>query len=172
MSHILYGDFYSEYFKPDLIKEVKDYAAKRDIYYWFNDEVIGGDKDINIILKEHSVTKSTSSFFVSSSNQPTNSDDVLFPFDKYNQEDLFPNGYDDRTFFIKACRNNLYIFKDTFNNFIEILKPNNLRVFISIGYNRDFIESNCNIDQMILNIENQVKTHATLSSAIYNIRWV
>ena len=59
------------------------------------------------MLDENAFGDNESRFFITTKNQPSNSHDLLNPWDKYTQEELFPNGEDDREAFNLCCAKTL-----------------------------------------------------------------
>jgi hypothetical protein len=168
MSHILFGDFVTKQFNLEQINNIKSYSSERSIYYWFNKE-INFYSDIHTMLKEQLELENSINFCITTSLQPTNSDDLLLPYDKYNSKTLFPNGVNERKDFNKYCKVNLDNFYNTFLYFYRTLNPERIRVFITEGYDCNFEVKKCTIEMMIQDIEIQVMESHMLDSIIYEI---
>ncbi|MCI8670034.1 MAG: hypothetical protein HFI34_11045 [Lachnospiraceae bacterium] len=166
MSHMLFGDFN---YKAD--KEQK-YSLKRNMesnkILLFFDEEVENFKEVTQMLNEN--TKGYNSrFCITSVLQKYNSDDILFPYDKHSDEDLFPNG-DDRKHFEKLCYNNLKILQNVIETMKQKLDIDILRIFVVEGYDTNFVLEDCNIYQMINSIYLQIKESFFLESSIYKIK--
>lgn len=98
MSHILFGDFESQIINQDLINKVKEKLLHENILILFDHE-LDFSQEIEKMLDEHR-SGNTHKFCITTTLQEYNSDDLLFPYDKYSNEELFPNG-EDRVVFEK-----------------------------------------------------------------------
>ncbi len=61
-------------------------------------------------------------------NQKYNSSDLLFPYDKYTDNELFKDN--SREFFYNCCENNLKILFDCLYKLMEVSKLSHLEVFV------------------------------------------
>lgn len=167
MSHILFGSciIQNEHFEE--MDRVKQYMSKYGINIWIDKE-IDFYNDVHIIIAEYNKEKYNHVFCLTSKNQLTNSDDLLFPYDKYTNEELFPNG-EDRTTFNKYCEKNLLELGNCLIYFKDVIAPHNLRIFLTEGYNNLFKIIYGNIDDMINDVLEQVKQTHFLDSSIYFI---
>ncbi len=95
MSYFLFGSFNSTYDK-DLLQQVKSYANEKNIYIWFSEEITFY-KEIQRMLEEQK-SEGSIKFAITSENEPCNSSDVLFPFDKVANDVLFAD--ESRSFYI------------------------------------------------------------------------
>ncbi|MDR0518199.1 MAG: hypothetical protein LBH25_14285 [Fibromonadaceae bacterium] len=100
---------------------------------------------------------------------PTNSDDLLFPDDKYEYEELFPMGGEERDVFNKICESNLAIFKDIFTKFIETFNLKMLRLFVIEGYDCNIEVKKCTLDDAVQDILQQVQISPMIDSVIYEL---
>jgi hypothetical protein len=165
LSHILFGDFSTCHFNASVVNKIKTYARQKDIYFYFE----GGDdlfEDVLLMLEEHN--KDGVAFYVTSKLQPQNSDDLLEPFDKYEQEELFPNG-DDRTVFEAKCKENLDLLYDVLKTFFRLLKPKKWRIFVTVDYDTEFTIKKCTIETMMTDILDQVCNTIEVDSTIFEI---
>lgn len=169
MSAFVFGDFHSDFFTIETIRELKSIFEKEEAYIWFDEEINFYD-DIETMLNENRNGDNNIKFSITTKFQPTNSSDLLFPFDKYDMEELFPNGFDeDRDGFNKICRENLEIFNNLFLKFVKTIQPKKLRIFIVIGYDNSFEIRKYSSQQMFKDVYEQVKMSSFLSSVIYEI---
>jgi hypothetical protein len=165
LSHFFFGDFSTHYFNSTRIDAIKSHASKKNIYFWFDEEIDFYDS-IHLMLKEHS--KTGISFCITSKLQPTNSADLLEPFDKYEQTELFPNG-DDRTVFEAKCKENLDLLYDVLKVFCRLLEPEKLRIFVTVGYDVEFMTKRCTLETMMADILDQVCNTIGVDSTIFEI---
>lgn len=117
------------------------------------------------MLNEHK-SRGKARFCITTVSQKYCSEDLLFPYDRYLPEVLFPNG-DDRTQFEKICLHNLSILQKSINSIIDILNLDSLRIFISAGYDTRFNTIHCSVDQMIQRIYLEVIESFILDSTIF-----
>lgn len=167
MSHILFGDcriLEENYVKFD---KVKKYLSDRGIKLYINNE-INFYNDIHEILAEQKIDNKRIKFCFTSDNQLTNSDDLLFPYDKFSNEELFLDG-DNRNVFKEICMKNLNYFQLSLEYFFKTIEPKEARIFVTEGYDNRFSEIHCNIDVMIKHIFKDVISSHFLDSTIYYI---
>jgi len=167
MSHFIFGTFVLYDNSEQAIQDVKQEFLDRELILHINQEV-EFSSDINKMLLEYDSDFSTK-FCITSFNQKFNSQDTLFPFDKYTDEELFPND-EDRTKFDELCAHNLKILKDAIVKAIELMKLTNVRIFVVDGYDTEFTIVKCNLDSMFEDILSQVKNSFILTSTIYEIQ--
>lgn len=67
---------------------MKSYASEKNIYIWFGEEITFYT-EIHRMLEEQK-SGGNIKFAITSENQPCNSSDVLFPFDKFSGDVLQP----------------------------------------------------------------------------------
>lgn len=166
MSHILFGDFYLNELKSLVIEELKSKWLLKGIIIMFDDEILF-NKELCSMLDKHSRVEKKR-FCITTTIQKFNSDDILFPYDKYSRNELFPNG-DDRTYFEKVCLDNLLILQEVICDLKEILELKELRIFITEGYDTEFVTKRCSVQKMISDIDSQVIKAFVLESVIYEI---
>jgi len=164
MSHFLFVGFITK----QIIRSVKKTYTNKDIFYLFNQK-IHFCNDVMKVIQEHKKSRSENWCLITSKLQKTNSQDILLPYDKYSQQDLFPNGAD-RMVFENTCFDNLNAFHANFLEFMEDIKPFSLRIFVVEGYDNDFTEKNCTLDTMIQDLESQATKTFFFESTIYNIQ--
>ena len=100
MSHFVFGCFNSDVVTSEVIDELKTGAQNRDVFIWF-DSQLEFYSDISKMIKEQG-GKGEFLFALTSRNQPSNSDDLLFPYDKYTNEQLFAD--ETREYFSRCCK--------------------------------------------------------------------
>ena len=168
MSAFLFGDFHLEALEKERLKEVKAYFNQKDAYIWFDSEIdfYGG---IQTMLEENPTPKNNHVFAITTKRQPTNSHDLLFPWDKYENDELFSQDNHSNENFQKLCNLNLNIFQDLFINFIKIIQPKSIRVFVVVGYSPEFSIENFTVEEMIADLKEQVPEKTMLDPVIYEI---
>lgn len=167
MSHILFGDFFSE--KTDSLSKEKIRAklAEDDVYIFF-DEQMNFYNDVFQMLAENKSNNSNTSFCLTSINQKYNSDDLLYPFDKYGEDELFPDGTEgDREWYEQLCLQNLTQLQNSVTKILEFLEVKFFRIFITDGYDTELDVCCCTIEEMIKDIYRQVTEDIGLNSKIY-----
>lgn len=168
MSHFLFGDYYSDFFRPENIQYIKAYFEQKGFYIWFNDE-IDFYREIKIMLNENCTLKNNIAFGITTELQPTNSSDLLFPYSKYDNKILFPDGDNDRSIFNELSNTNLDVFYGLLLQFIKIMRPKGLRIFVVNGYGNNFEIKKYSCKEMVEDIKNQVRISFFLDSVIYEI---
>lgn len=166
MSHILFGDFESQIINQDLINKVKEKLLHENILILFDHE-LDFSQEIEKMLDEHR-NGNTHKFCITTTLQEYNSDDLLFPYDKYSNEELFPNG-EDRVIFEKICLENLLILEKVINEMRELLSTKFLRIIVTEGYDTEFSIVRCSIHELVNEIQMQVINSFFLRSTIYEI---
>lgn len=166
MSRILFGDFKMDNCSLSQLKIVQKYTSEIGVYFWFDKEV-DFYNDVQIILKEQTKQENKHTFCITTELQPTNSDDLLFPYYNYSTSKLFPNGDNNREQFNEYCKINLEILRKAFSCFLVLFQPKGIRVFITEGYDNDFKVICCDLEKMIQHIYNQIITSHILDSTIY-----
>ena len=164
MSHFLFVGFRTK----QIIGSIKKTYTNKDIFYLFNQKIYFCN-DVMKMIQENEKSCSENWCLITSILQKTNSQDVLLPYDKYSQQELFPNSAD-RMVFENKCFGNLNAFHANFLEFMEDIKPFSLRVFVVEGYDNDFIEKNCTLDTMIQDLKSQAIKTFFFESTIYNIQ--
>lgn len=163
MSHFLIGEFVTN----RIIESEQRTYGNKDIYYYFNQKT-DLCKDVCDTVKENVKLPEHDWFLITSKLQGKNSDDVLFPYDKYSNEELFPSD-GDREFFEEKCISNLRLLFESLSQFIEDMNPVDLRIIIVQGYDTVFKEEKCTLETMFEDLQNQAINTYFLDSKIYNI---
>lgn len=167
MSSFLFGEFDSLGFTAEDVEALNTTLSEDGILLHLNEQ-IDFCKDIISMFEEQKCTKQNR-FCITSVRQKYNSSDILFPFDKYTNDELFPKT-DERTEYNKLCLENLMILKRSIILMKNTLKITSLRVFVVEGYDTDFqVVKDFTIQQMIDHIYEQVKKSFILDSVIYEI---
>jgi hypothetical protein len=171
MSYFLFGDFSSDLFIEKNINNLNSVAKEKGIYFHFNGDINFYD-GIHTMLNEHSMPQNDIQFCVTTKSQlAANSHDLLLPWGVYDTEVLFPNGSEDRREFDNICKKHHSIFEEIYYKFLLILKPKNLRIFVTEGYDspEEFIECQCKSEYMFKDFERQIIESCDLDSKIYEI---
>lgn len=166
MSHFIFGCFNSDIVVSGQTEELKKMAQKKDVLIWFDNE-IDFYPDITKMIKEQG-GEGCVLFTLTSRNQPSNSDDLLFPYDKYTNEQLFEDKT--REYFSQCCKDNLETLFWCLQVMIQRLKPRLFQVFVTEGYDCNFIKKCMILDEMKSDIQQQVLTSFSLDSCIYQIK--
>ena len=168
MSHIIFGDFYARNNNRKNINQLKEKLFLSDVLF-LNGNEISFSADIERMLKENVNTTTNMFFCLTTTKQKYNSDDLLFPYNKYSEEELFPNG-ENRDEFERKCFENLKIYQDSINNIIHMLSVIEMRIFITEGYDNKFEVMRCNnVEEMVEDIKKQVHNFFSLESKIYRM---
>lgn len=164
MSYFLFGSFNASQDKK-IVQDIKEYVKKKDIYIWFNEEITFY-KEIQRMLLEQKAGGNIQ-FAVTSINQPHNSNDVLFPFDKVIQEVLFINGT--RDCYKKCCRSNIDIVFDCLHKLMDSFDVRDGKIFVVEGYDDIFQRKKCNLDEMRSDLLMQIENEISIASCIYYV---
>lgn len=162
MSYFLFGSFDSIYDKR-LLEQVKSYAYEKKIYIWFNEEMTFY-KEIQRMLEEQK-SGGNIKFAITSENQPRNSSDVLFPFDKFASDVLFADK--SRKFYKQCCRDNIDILFDCLKSLIDLLHIRKVEIFVVEGYDNIFRKKMCSIDELKQDLLYQIEEKVSVESCIY-----
>ncbi|MCB7306086.1 hypothetical protein NE683_18790 [Bariatricus massiliensis] len=162
MSHFLFGEY-----RKGQSNDVENYWDKNNVIFTF-DNKIDFYPDIFTMVEENTTLTNRRVFCLTSNLQMKNSDDLIFPYDKYTNEELFPHGKD-RSIYANFCKQNLAILAESLENFMKDVKPNSLRIYVVDGYDSNFRIVKCKLKDMIDDIYNQVINSFVLESKIYEI---
>lgn len=162
MSYFLFGSF-NAIIDKELLQQVKAYGNEHNIYIWFNEEITFY-KEIQRMLEEQK-SEGNIKFAITSKNQPHNSSDVLFPFDKVANEVLFADT--SRNFYKKCCRENIDIVFDCFDNIINLLNIKQAEIFVVEGYDDIFQKKVCSMDEVKKDLLCQIEDEVSIDSCIY-----
>ena len=162
MSYFMFGSLDSAKDKKK-IQNVKAYGNERNVYFWFDDEITFY-KDIQRMCTEQK-SQGTILFAITSLNQHQNSSDLLFPYDKYSNEELFSDK--SRKQFKKCCSDNLNIVFDCLKNLTETLNPLRMEIFVVEGYDDSFERRKCTLDEMKKDLLSQIEMTSFIDSCIY-----
>lgn len=166
MSHIIFGCFNSDTIGAETIYEIKTKLYEEGLYLWFNDEM-DFYPDVLRMIKEQK-GKGESSYAITSQEQRYNSDDLLFPYDKYTNDQLFADKT--REYFSECCKNNLNILFRCLYEMIQRIQPKNFEVFVTEGYDCNFSNKNVDLEEMEADILKQILTSFSIESCIYQIK--
>lgn len=162
MSYFLFGSFNSAHDR-ELLQQAKLYANERNIYIWFGEEITFY-KEIQRMLEEQK-SDGKIKFAITSENQPHNSSDVLFPFDKFSSDELFADK--SRNFYKQCCRDNMDILLNCLKNLMDLLHIRYVEIFVVEGYDNVFQKKVCNVDELKRDLLFQIEEKVSLDSCIY-----
>ena len=164
MSYFVFGSFDSPN-NESLFDKIKKYGQNKGVHFWFNSEITFYP-EIFKMCKEQASQKQVT-FALTSSKQPSNSSDLLFPYDKFTNQELFSNG--SRLFFNRCCESNIRPLFDCLKKLLALFKLKNLEIFTVEGYDTGFIKKKCTLEEMELDLLTQIKTTSIIESCIYSI---
>ena len=140
--------------------------VKKKTYIWFNQEITFYN-DIQRMMREQKAEGNTL-FAITSKNQPSNSSDVLFPFDKVPNKLLFID--ESRMFYKKCCRENIDVLFDFLEKLISMFNIEYIEIFVVEGYDDIFQRKVCNIDEVKRDLLYQIEERVSIDSSIYYVR--
>jgi len=162
MSYFLFGKF--DLIKnSEMIQKVKSYGNKKGVYFLFDEEITIYE-EIHRMCKEQGVQGNTT-FALTSLNQPYNSSDLLFPFDKYSHNELFPDNSKEN--FITCCRRNIERLFDCLKALSEICCLVQLNILVVEGYDDNFATKTCILKEMEDDLLLQIENNGYIDSCIY-----
>lgn len=164
MSYFLFGTFDLSGNKSAL-KTIKSYGKQQNIYFYLDNEIDFYD-EIFRMCKEQNLDQKVI-FSITSYNQPYNSDDLLFPYDKFTQEELFND--QTRKKFENYCEKNIEILFGFLQKMIDILNLNDLNIVVVEGYDTSFEKRRCSLNQLKENLLSQIEKEGFIQSCIYSI---
>lgn len=164
MSYFMFGSFDLSQNKSR-IQDVKLYGKTKDVYFWFDEEITFYSDIAKMCFEQSSFGNVR--FALTSFNQKYNSSDLLFPYDKYTNEELFEGN--SREYFYQCCRNNLNIVYDCLKRLMEISNPSCLEIFVVEGYDDVFQKRRCTLDEMKEDLLSQIESTSFIDSCIYQI---
>lgn len=162
MSYFLFGTFDTMHDNA-VLKKVKELGEEKNIYIWFNEEIIFYEEIQRMLMEQKAEGKIK--FAITSKLQPSNSCDVLFPFDKFTNEALFAD--ETRSFYKECCRDNIDILFEFLNDLIKLLNIVQVVMFVVEGYDDTFHQKVCTIDDMKNDLLYQVENKVSIDSCIY-----
>lgn len=164
MSYFIFGSFDLNQNKSSL-QDVKIFGKRKDVYFWFDEEITFYNDIARMCLEQNSC--GNMQFALTSFNQKYNSSDLLFPYDKYTNEELFKDK--SREFFCQCCHNNLNIVFDCLKKFMEVSNPSHLEIFVTEGYDDAFQRKRCTLSEMKEDLLSQIEAASFIDSCIYQI---
>ena len=164
MSYFIFGSFnFGE--NKSRLQDVKNYCKRKDVYFWI-DEEIKFYNDVGLMCFEQSSFGNVK-FALTSFNQKYNSSDLLFPYDKYTEEDLFQDK--SGKYFRECCERNLNIVFDCLEQLTKISSLFCLEIFVVEGYDDVFQRKRCTWNEMKKDLLYQIQTASFIDSCIYQI---
>lgn len=164
MSYFLFGTF-NVLQNEKNIQKMKLYGREKDIYIWFDDEIAFYEGIQRMLIEQKSL--GSIKFAITSKEQPYNSSDVLFPFDKFTNEDLFADK--SREHFKKCCRNNISILFNYLNQLIESFQISQMEIFVVEGYDDNFFKKECDLEGVKGDLLLQIEDRVSIDSCIYYV---
>lgn len=165
MSYFIFGSFKLEHDKM-LLQQMKSRLMEKKIYLWLNEEITFY-KEIQRMFEEQT-SEGNIRFALTSENQPCNSSDLLFPFDKYDSDTLFAD--ESRAFYKQCCRENLELLIDCLKMIIYLLHIKELEMFVVEGYDNVFHKKVCGIEELKQDMLCQIEENMSVDSCIYCIK--
>ena len=147
------------------LQQIKNYAKEKSIYIWFDEEITFYDEIYRMLNEQKTMGNIT--FAITSKNQPCNSSDVLFPFDKYDSKVLFSD--ETRTFFKRCCRENINILFECLDKLIVLCQTSKGEIFVVEGYDNEFEKIECSLKEVKENIIMQIEDKIAVNSITYCI---
>ena len=167
MSYFIFGSF-DLYENKNSLQDVKSYGEKKDVYFWYDEEITFYKDIVKMCIEQNSY--GNVKFALTSFNRKYNSSDLLFPYDKYTNEELFKDK--SRKYFCQCCENNLRIVFDCLGKLVEISAPFHLEIFVVEGYDDIFERKNCTLKEMEEDLLYQIETESFIDSCIYQIHYL
>ena len=168
MSHFIFGDFKSSVFNNKEKENIVKCGKENDVLFWFNDETEFCE-DIGRMINENSPIQDAERFCITSVLQRLNSEDLLLPFDGYDNKELFPLGGENRKTFETITIRHLERFEKMITYFKTVVRADKLRFFIVEGYDINFPVIRCSLNEMFADIVKQAIGDACYESKIYQI---
>lgn len=162
MSYFLFGTF-DALVEQRKIDKLKISGKEKGIFIWFNEEITCYS-EIQRMLKEQK-SNGKIAFSITSMNQPHNSNDVLFPFDKFSSEELFSDK--SRTCFKKISESNLNTLFEYLYEMTTLLEPKNFEMFVVEGYDDSFQRKEMDLSQIRNEMLEQIVKTVAIESCIY-----
>ncbi len=111
-------------------------------------------------------------FTITSQSQPYNSESIIYPYDDYSHEELFPMGDDNVDRFLEICKTKLTALKKILNTLFEQFEPDEIFIIVSDGDDDGYEVLNCNVEQFIDELYRQVKKTGIYKSQTYRVRFI
>lgn len=165
---MIFGDFHKLPDKGVTLTELQKILHNQGMLLYLNKE-FDFHTEIRRMLEEHPLQFNEYAFFLTSIAQKVESDDLLTPFSDYSQEELFPNGYNDRAIFERTCEKQLKPLETALRTMRDVGRLENLRVFISSGYDTEFEFVEMTIDELMGDLSAQACEQPVFDSRIYQI---
>lgn len=139
---------------------------KNDDIYFLTGNDIPNLNSILMIFSENNIkTENHCLFMLSSELQPNNSDDLIFPYSKYENDELFIS----RSNFEEKSKENLHRTFCAIEKILLKFKTNKIVLVITEIYDDKFIINECSMKEAQNDILKQVLDGFYINSTIYNI---
>lgn len=166
MSHFIFGTFCLDETKKYIVEDLKEELSAWGIILTVNE--FPYFEDISRMLNENLYASDVTKFALSSVRQPYNSDDILYPYDKYSNQELFDDS-DNQIKFKELCLNHLNVLKKIINTINDNPYTTKVQIMISEGYDNHFLTQYMTVEEMVRDIYSQVISSFSLESKIYLI---
>lgn len=162
MSEILFGDFYSKHLEKEQVDAAKASFFKKDVFIWLDNEItLHNNREsygsIQQMLHENPKENNNHAFFITTKIQSDNSYDLLYPWDKYKMAEKVSNDIFKEKTDEELCDTNLDILHELLLQLVKIIQPENMRIFVVVGYDPEFQTEKFSIGEMIDNLKSQVR---------------
>ncbi|MDO4721068.1 MAG: hypothetical protein Q4A78_10440 [Peptostreptococcaceae bacterium] len=163
MSYYLFGSFSSKHRSDEQIRLLRETLKSRGVFVHLDEDLDWAKParedlfwgDVKEVLKEHPCSHPYH-FTFSSADQPCNGHDMLFPWDRYSFEELYPNGTDDRSTFMECAAQILDRTKWALQQLILYFQVREMRVFIDGGFDNTFEVVSCTLEEMFEELKRQM----------------
>ena len=109
-------------------------------------------------------------FSITSKSQKFYSENILYPYDDYSHEELFPMGDDNVDRFLEICKAKLIALKKVITSFVEQFELAEFIITISDGDDEEYEVFDCNIEQLINELYQQVEKNGIYKTLSYRIK--
>lgn len=167
MSHIMFGLVDSCNFNTDKSYVIEQNGDINDGIYFLTGSDIPNLNTILTMFSENNIqTENHCIFMLSSELQPHNSDDLLFPYSKYENDELFisPNNFEDKS------KENLHTTFCAIEKILRKFKTHKILLAITESYDNNFIYNECSMKDAETDILRQVLDGYYIESAFYSIQ--
>ena len=108
-------------------------------------------------------------FTLTSKDQPSCADDLLYPFDRYDHDIIFPNGDEDSSKFLEMCKEQLQILVNVIQHLCDILSAKKILLIVSEYDSDDLDRYACDEHGLLAQMFEQVSSTGIYKSAVYDL---
>ena len=135
---------------------------------WINDccvQFLNSKEVTSNSLLYNFVNSESICFTLTSKCQPSCADDLLYPFDRYDHDIIFPNGDEDSSKFLEMCKEQLQVLVYVIQHLCDILSAKKILegeqliaedIIAKVNISE---EGNINIDEFVLILKDFEKAH-------------